>query len=134
MRSTGYGVLLACAIAEIACSGAGGTSSCEINIQTEPPQELPFETDICLEWTGASDRVTARQQDCASSAQTTDGGVILRSMFVNGPCPRANIGGGCRNTLDGITSITWYYSVEAYLAGGVMNICAGEGTTYVPPP
>ncbi|HEY6475485.1 MAG TPA: hypothetical protein VI456_02825 [Polyangia bacterium] len=134
MRSAGCGVLLACAMALAACGGgSGGTSSCAFGF-TNLPGDQPFNTAaVCREWTGASDQVASRQEDCASLA-TTDGGITLQTMFSNGPCPRTDIVGGCRGTYYGVTSTDWYYPSQAATTTDVMNICALAGTTFVSHP
>jgi hypothetical protein len=134
MRSAGGGVLLGCAVVLAACSGSsGGASSCAFGL-TNMPGDQPFSTaGVCREWTGASDQVAARQEDCAALA-ATDGGITLQTMFSNGPCPRTNIVGGCRSVYYGVTSTDWYYPPQAATTTDVMNICAAAGTTFVPAP
>ena len=87
MRGVRLGALFACAVA--ACGGGGGgASSCAIAF-TDMTRDQPFTgTDVCREWTGASDQVAARQEDCTYLAAPTDGGVMLQTMFSSGPCPR----------------------------------------------
>jgi hypothetical protein len=133
MNGARVGVLLACSLA--ACSsGGGGASSCAIDF-TDMPGDQPFAaTEVCREWTGASDQVAARQGDCASLAEATDGGLTLQTMFSSGSCPRANIVGGCRNTSYGVTYTDWYYLGEASDAYQVMAACAQGETTFVPAP
>jgi hypothetical protein len=134
MRGAGVLVSLGCAIALAACNGGGGTSSCAFGI-TNMPGDQPFSTSgVCREWTGASDQVASRQEDCASLATTTDGGLTLQTMFSSGPCPRTNIVGGCRNTNAGLTYTDWYYPLEASDVSEVMALCASGGKTFVPPP
>ena len=133
MRGVGS-LALGCAIALAACGSGGGTSSCAFGITNMPGDQSFSTAGVCREWTGASDQVAPRQEDCASAATTTDGGLTLQTMFSNGPCPRTNIVGGCRNTSDGVTYTDWYYPLEASNTSEVMALCASGGKTFVPPP
>ena len=134
MRGAGALVLLASGITLAGCGSSGtAASSCEITL-SESPGDQPFTDDVCREWTGAADQVAARQQDCASFAGATDAGPAFQTMFSNGPCPRANIVGGCRNSLDGVPYIDWYSPPGAYNDVQAMDLCAAVGGTHVPPP
>ena len=129
MRVAVVGMLVGCVIAGIACSGTGGTSSCEFSIG--PPLPESFYVDNCREWTGASDQVAARREECAAF-ETVDAGIPIQTRFSNEPCPRANIVGGCRSTVAGVTYIDWYYSTTYVY--DVMKLCPYAGSTFVPPP
>ena len=132
MRGARLAVVLACGLA--ACGGGSSASSCAIDLMDMTRDQPPNTTDVCREWTGASDQVTARQADCTYLARPTDAGVTLQTMFSSDPCPRANIVGGCRNTVYGVTYTDWYYRAEAPDTSQVMAACAQGGTTYVPAP
>jgi hypothetical protein len=135
MRVAGLGLLLACAISAVSCGrgGAGGTSSCLYTFASGPGDQPPADATSCREWKGASDQVAARQQDCDSAAGPADGGITVHSMFSEGPCPVANIVGGCRDTVGGITYTDWYYGPNLP-AVEVAAACAEEGASFVPAP
>jgi hypothetical protein len=137
MRVAGLGLLLAYASWAVSCgggSGNGGTSSCLYSFTSGAAGEAPAAAASCREWKGASDQVAARQQDCASAAGPTDGGLTVSSMFSLGPCPVANIVGGCRDTVGGITYTDWYYGPDQPTVAEVMAACAEEAETFVPAP
>jgi hypothetical protein len=137
MRVAGLPLLLACAISAVSCgggSGNGGTSSCLYSFNSGAGDGPPAAAASCREWRGASDQVAARQQDCASAAGPTDAGLTVSSTFSQGPCPVANVVGGCRATVGGITFTDWYYGADQPTADEVMAACAQEAATFVPAP
>jgi hypothetical protein len=127
MRIGAIGIFLGCATAGAACGNTSATSSCEMSAGTPLPEA--FHVDTCREWTG-DDPVAARQDYCAS-LETVDAGIMLQTIFSNGSCPRANILGGCRNTVAGVTYTDWYY---AGIASSFTVTCPYAGSTLVPPP
>jgi hypothetical protein len=134
VKIAGLGVSLACAIAAVSCGGRGaGASSCLYTFTSGAGDQPPPDATSCREWTGASDQVAARQQDCDSAAGPTDGGVTVHAMFSQGPCPVANLVGGCRDTVGGITYTDWYYGPNLP-AIEVAAVCTYEGATFVPAP
>lgn len=135
MRVAGIGLLLGYAIGAVSCGGGGngGTSSCLFSFTSGAGDEA-VAVASCREWKGASDQVAARQQDCDSAAGPIDGGVTVSSMFSQAPCPVANIVGGCRATVGGITFTDWYYGRSQVTVTEVMAACAQEAATFVPAP
>jgi hypothetical protein len=129
MRGVGLGLLLGCALAVPACHGSDGTTSCVYNLAAGG--DAGFVQGVCREWPGG---YTEAQQDCQGASGAMDGGITVSPMFVNGPCPRANIVGGCHSVMDGVTFTDWYYPPEVATTADVMNACVQGGTTYVPAP
>jgi hypothetical protein len=76
----------------------------------------------CIDYTGTADAIANYKSACTAPQVWTDS-----------PCTHANSVGGCKQTTNDFTLVTWFYGSTPYTSATIMQACTSSNSTYVAP-
>jgi hypothetical protein len=108
-----------------ACDGSSGTVSCRESVSMGQQVSVV----ACVEMAGMTpDQEQLLRDQCSPSSTST---MSVQATFVEEPCPRADIIGGCRMPSGSIEMTVWYYKGESLTPKTVEDMCRSMGCPFV---